>query len=242
MHPFNTMLKPLLIAIVFAYAANAGAQMSSSDAGIGLDSRTLSVQAKAEDLFARGDFRRAHVIYLNDLAPIGDKYAQYMLGFMIGNGLGVDQDPLLASAWYRLAAERGEPAEFLAIRDESLAQLDAADRGRSDALYLGLCGKYSDIAISMREVREEFEELSQVLTGSRLGGTSSAVTVVEPRAGGSQSGDALIRRAERRMQRHLDTVTAMLGADRIDAQTVTAGELADLEEGVRQYILRMSGR
>jgi hypothetical protein len=44
------------------------------------------------------------------------------------------------------------------------------------------------------------------------------------------------------MQRHLDTVTAMLGADRIDAQTVTAGELADLEEGVRQYILRMSGR
>jgi hypothetical protein len=242
MHPFDIMLKPLLIAIALAHAASAGAQMSSSDAGIGLDSKTISVQAKAEELFAHGDFRRAHVIYLNDLAPIGDKYAQYMLGFMSGNGLGVDQDPVLASAWYRLAAERGEPAEFVAIRDESLAQLDAAERGRSDAIYLGLCGKYSDIAISMREVREEFEELSRVWTGSRLGGTSSAVTIVEPRAGGSQSGDVFIRRTERRMQRHLDIVTAMLGADRIDAQAVTAAELADLEEGVRQYILGMSAR
>jgi TPR repeat protein len=128
MHPFNITLRPLLIAIALAHAASAGAQMSSGDVGIGLDSKTLSVQAKAEEFFARGDFRRAYVIYLSDLAPIGDKYAQYMLGFMFGGGLGVDQDPALASAWYRLAAERGEPAEFLAIRDESLAQLDAADR------------------------------------------------------------------------------------------------------------------
>lgn len=242
MHPSKIMLKPLLIAIAFAVAASAGAQMSSSDPGVGLDSKTLSVQAKAEELFARGDYRRAHVIYLNDLAPIGDKYAQYMLGFMNGNGLGVDQDPVLASAWYRLAAERGEPAEFLAIRDESLAQLDGPDRGRSDDLYLALCGQYSDIAISMREVREEFEQLSQVWTGSRLGGTSTAVTIVEPRAGGSQSGDAFIRRVERRMQRHLDIVTATLGVDRIDAHAVTASELADLEEAVRQHILRMGSR
>jgi hypothetical protein len=235
----NNTLKLFLILLAAAYSAGAAAQISSSNPAIHLDSKTLNVQAKAEELFARGDYRRAHTIYLNDLAPIGDKYAQYMLGFMSGNGLGVDRDPVLASAWYRLAAERGEPAEFVAIRDESLAQLDPADRGRSDRVYVELSGAYSDIAISMREVLEEFENLSQVSTGSRIGGSSSLVTIVEPRAGGSQSGDAFVRRAERRMQGHLDNITAMLGADRVDAQTVTAGELTALQEAVKAYILRM---
>lgn len=242
MDQLSYTLKSLLIAIAIAHAASAVAQTYTSNPGIDLDSKTLGVQAKAEELFARGQFGRAHVIYLNDLAPIGDKYAQYMLGFMSGNGLGVDQDPILASAWYRLAAERGEPEEFVAVRDESLAQLDAFDKGRADQVYLDLCGKYSDIAISMREAREEFEDLSQVSTGSRLGSSSSAVTIVEPRAGGSQSGDAFILRAERRLQAHLDNITAMLGIDRIEAESVTSGKLAALEESVQEYILRMDDR
>lgn len=200
------------------------------------------MQAKAEELYERGDYRRAHVIYRNDLAPIGDKYAQYMLGFMSLTGLGVEQDPVLASAWYRLAAERGEPREFVAIRDEMLGQLDAVDRKRSDEIYLGLRRQYSDIAISMREAREAFEGLSTVTTGSRLGSTSSAVTIVEPRAGSSLSGDALIYRLQRRMQGHLDHITAVLGIDRIDAETITDGELSDLEEQVRTYNLRPESR
>ena len=200
------------------------------------------MQAKAEELFERGDYRRAHVIYRNDLAPIGDKYAQYMLGFMSLSGLGVEQDPVLASAWYRLAAERGEPEEFVAIRDELLTQLDAVDRARSEDIYLGLRRDYSDIAISMREAREAFEDLSQVSTGSRLGNPASAVTIVEPRAGSSLSGDALIYRQQRRMQGHLDHITGVLELDRIDADTVTAGELSDLEEQVREYIRRPAPR
>jgi hypothetical protein len=231
----NKILKALVISIAFVQAAGAYAQQPSGNLSVDLDSRTLSVQAKAEELFERGDFRRAHVIYLNDLAPIGDKYAQYMLGFMSLSGRGVEQDPVLASAWYRLAAERGEPVEFVAIRDELLGQLDAVDRARSDEIYLGLRRHYSDIAISMREAREAFEGLSQVSTGSRLEGPSSAVTIVEPRAGSSLSGDALIYRLQRRMQGHLDYITGVLGIDRIDVEAVTAGELSDLEEQVRDY-------
>ena len=218
------------------------AQRSGGNLSVDLNSRTLSVQAKAEELFERGDYRRAHIIYLNDLAPIGDKYAQYMLGFMCLSGLGVEQDPVLASAWYRLAAERGEPAEFVTIRDDLLSNLDAVDRERSDQVYLGLRREYSDIAISMREAREEFENLTQVSTGSRLGSTSSAVTIVEPRTGSSLSGDVLIHRSLRRMQAFLDNITAILGIDRIDAETVTAGELADLEDLVRDYVQRIDAR
>jgi hypothetical protein len=227
-----------LIAFAFGHAPAAMAQRS----GVNLDSKTLSVQAKAEELFERGDYRRAHVIYRNDLSPIGDKYAQYMVGFMSLSGLGVEQDPVLASAWYRLAAERGEPTEFVVIRDELLGSLDAVDRERSDQIYLGLRRKYSDIAISMREAREEFESLSQVSTGSRLGNPSSAVTIVEPRAGNSLSGDALIHRAQRRMQAHLDNITGKLGIGRIDAETVTAGQLSDLDEQVQEYVRRIDAR
>jgi hypothetical protein len=158
------------------------------------------------------------------------------------SGLGVEQDPVLASAWYRLAAERGEPTEFVVIRDELLGSLDAVDRERSDQIYLGLRRKYSDIAISMREAREEFESLSQVSTGSRLGSPSSAVTIVEPRAGNSLSGDALIHRAQRRMQAHLDNITGKLGIGRIDAETVTAGQLSDLDEQVQEYVRRIDAR
>lgn len=238
----NKILKILVLTLVLGPLMAAFAQQSGSRFGVGLDSRTLSVQAKAEELFDRGDFRRAHVIYLNDLAPIGDKYAQYMLGFMSLSGLGVEQDPVLASAWYRLAAERGEPTQFLRIRDELLGNLDEVDRERSDQVYRNLRRDYSDIAISMREAREAFENLEQVTTGSRIGGSpSSAVTIVEPRAG-SQSGDALIYRTQRRMQRHLDNVTATLGIARVSAENLKAGELSRLEEQVREYVERLDGR
>ena len=233
----NDTLKILAFLLAFVPAADASAQQSAGNLSVELDSRTLSVQAKAEELFQREQYRRAHVIYLNDLAPIGDKYAQYMLGFMSLSGLGVEQDHILASAWYRLAAERGEPGEFVAIRDELLRQLDTVGREQSDAIYLRLRGKYSDIAISMRAAREAFDDLSRITTGSRIGKSpSSAVTIVQPRSGSSLSGDAYIHRIQRRMQDHLDYVTSRLGLERIDAETVTAATLADLEARVQDYV------
>ena len=242
-HRLNDTLKILVLILTFGPVADAAAQHSAGNLSVELDSRTLSVQAKAEELFQREQYRRAHVIYLNDLAPIGDKYAQYMLGFMSLSGLGVEQDHVLASAWYRLAAERGEPREFVVIRDELLQQLDAADKDRSDAIYLRLRGKYSDIAISMREAREAFGDLSRVTTGSRISNSpSSAVTIVEPRAGSSVSGDAHIHRVQRRMQDHLDYVTSRLGLEPMEADTVTAAELSDLEARVQEYVSTLDPR
>jgi hypothetical protein len=238
MRELKYTLTLLLLAIAIGHAGTTLAQRSGGKLSVELDSKTLSVQAKAEELFEREEYRRAHIIYLKDLAPIGDKYAQYMLGFMTASGLGVEQDPVLASAWYRLAAERGEPGEFVATRDDLLDSLDEVDRERADRIYLELRRDYSDIAISMREAREEFDNLRRDLTGSRLGTTSSAMTIVEPRAGGTMSGDAFYDRAQRRLQAHLDNVTGMLGVERLDAETVTAGELANLDDQVRDYLGR----
>lgn len=235
-------LKLLVFAVALGMSHVGLAQQPGSNLKVHLDSRTLSVQAQAEKLFERENYRRAYVIYLNDLAPIGDKYAHYMLGFMTLSGLGTEPDQVLASAWYRMAAERGEPEEFVEIRNELMDQLDDMEKARSDEIYIGLRRDYSDIAISMREARKAFDDISQVITGSRLGGTSSAVTIVEPRGGTSQPADALIRRTQRRMQDYLDYITATLGVDRVDAETVTAGELGDLDEQVQAYIRRLEDR
>jgi hypothetical protein len=235
-------LKIIIFLIVVNVAAGAGAQQTAGNLGVNLNAKTLSVQAKAEELFNREDYRRARVIYLNDLAPIGDKYAQYMLGFMSLSGLGVEQDPVLASAWYRLAAERGVPREFVAVRDDLLSQLDAADRARSDEMYLALRRQYSDLVISLREVRDALNDRSQVRTGSLLGSQSSAITIIEPRAGGNlSSGDEFMQRLERRMQRYLDHITATLDIDRIEAGSVTAAKLANLEQQVDDYLRRSDG-
>ena len=219
------------------------AQDFSSSGGYVRDSNTLSVQRKAEELFEREDYKRAHFIYLNELAPIGDKYAQYMVGFMTLTGLGVREDPVLASAWYRLAAER-KTAEFIAVRDDLIRRLDTTEMDRSDTLYLHLRREYSDIAVRMREVREDFDLLhgGGGSTGSRTGTSSSPVIIVKPRDGGSgMSMDAYYRQIRLRMQGHLDFIAKTLGIERVDAG-LTKTEVEDLEAQVMAFVARVDDR
>ena len=133
-------------------------------------------------MFERGDYKRAHFIYRNELSPIGDKYAQYMVGFMTLTGLGVREDPVLASAWYRVAAER-KTAPFIAVRDDLNRRLDAIEMERSDVLYLRLRREFSDIVVRMREVREDFELLHGGQTGSRTSRSGSPVIIVKTSRG-----------------------------------------------------------
>lgn len=142
-----------------------------------LDARTLSVQSKAEELFQRGEFERAYFIYRNELVPAGDKYAQYMVGYMHLTGMGTDEDSVAACAWYRLAAERGTP-EFVAVRNQLIHDLQGEERRRSDAYYLQLRREYSDLAILLGSIKRSVREL-QPATGSRVGSQTSPLMVVE---------------------------------------------------------------
>jgi len=63
----------------------------------------LKAQEKADSYFAKGKFDKAMLIYRDELAPVGDKYSQYMIGYMYLAGKGVQEDAIMASAWYRLA-------------------------------------------------------------------------------------------------------------------------------------------
>ena len=58
------------------------------------------------EAYSRGDYETA-LAELSPLAKQGDAIAQYSLGYMYDQGLGVAKDYLEAVKWYRLAAEQG---------------------------------------------------------------------------------------------------------------------------------------
>ena len=206
------------------------------------DLETAAVQTEAEKLFKSGNYTQAHYVYINELAPIGDKFAQYMLGFMNFYGLGVEEDHIRASAWYRLAAERNGPS-FVAIREKVLDQFNETELQRSDQVFLELRKKYSDIAVRMWLVRRDFEAVSEVATGSRIGRTSSVVTVVRPRDGGSrsQAHELYQRSITKHMHEHLDHITATLRIPPVDTK-LTKGKLEELEERVDVYLTQITDR
>jgi hypothetical protein len=166
------------------------------------DSRTLNVQRKVDEIFERGEYDRAYFIYRNELVPVGDKYAQYMIGFMHLTGMGANEDPVVASAWYRLAAERGTP-QFVAVRDMLMSDITEDERRRSDQLFLEIRRKYSDLAILLSLIKRSVQSVDS-RTGSRLKATGSPMTVIDARSPNqSQSSAVYYDRIESELQAHL---------------------------------------
>lgn len=141
------------------------------------DRRVLKTQEKVDSLFEKGDYKRAYFIYLNELAPLGDKYAQYMVGYMQLTGKGVERDYIAGSAWYRLAAERGNP-KFSSARDEVLELFNEEQRLQSDQKYAELRQQYSDAMIVTQLVERDLEALDKVVpTSSTLTLTADAAAL-----------------------------------------------------------------
>lgn len=181
------------------------AQSAASAPDMLFDAQTLHVQNQAEEVYERGDFDRAYFIYRNELAPIGDKFGQYVVGYMHLTGQGVAENAVVASAWYRLAAERGTK-EFVRVRDELLAALNDQQRAESDRLFIELRKQYGDLVLVARAVREDYESL-KARTGTHLGSSgASPLTVIELDSGVMQSGAEYYGRIERRMKARLDYI------------------------------------
>ena len=182
----TTLRKIACLSVLACLSATSSAQRSSELSADFPDSRTMAVQAKVEKLFDAGEFERAFFIYRNELSPLGDKYAQYMVGFMYQTGLGVDDDIVAAAAWYQLAAER-DTREFVVVRDRYLHVIDEDDAAEARAQYRELRLKYSDLAVLLSSIKRNVKEL-EGRTGSRVRGQSSPVTVIESRSSRFSSG------------------------------------------------------
>jgi hypothetical protein len=216
----------VFVAVAFCLtAAGAFAAGTGPFPGSAVDSRTMRIQKRVEELFEQGDYQRAHFIYRNELAPIGDKYAQYMVGYMYLTGTGVDEDPTLASAWYRLAAERSYK-EFINERDEILRAFSEVDLIRSDNLYLQLRRQYSDVVLLLPLIEADIDSM-KTRTGSRLSGGGGSVMIVDARSGSSISGDQFFGQIRRRTTARLKFMAQQLGRPDLntDPDDVNVNEL-----------------
>jgi TPR repeat protein len=122
------------------------------------DNARIKTQQKADKLFEKGDYERAMFIYRKELAPVGDKFAQYMVGYMHYSGRGVAEDPVTASAWYRLAGERDEES-YVRVRDVLLSLLNDEQRSRSNSIYSELREEMGDIVLIARLINDDLAVL-----------------------------------------------------------------------------------
>ena len=219
------MLKKLTEGLIFLTCVlcwSAGAQDSGTIPSVPLDARTLRVQAQVEEVFERRDYDRAFFIYRNELAPIGDKYGQYMVGFMYLTGKGVPEDRVFASAWYRLAAERGTK-EFVQASFEVMRGLNSQQAAMSDRKFVELRKEYGDLALLMKAVRDDYKLLKE-RTGSRLSANSSPLLVLDPKnPSATRSGAVYYHQIRSRMRARLEYIIRHTKIEIIDV------EIADLE-------------
>jgi len=166
-----------------------------------VDHRTLRAQERVEELYESGEYRRAFLIYEKELAPIGDKYAQYMVGYMYLTGQYVPKSGSAALAWYRLAAERGEPA-IVQARDELYSSLSNDDIAESNRLFNDVWQRLGDKKLLLDLIAEDMEILRE-RTGSRLAGGDPALTIINNRAG-PNAGDRFYDHVRNRVKSRLD--------------------------------------
>ncbi|MGI9261687.1 MAG: SEL1-like repeat protein [Woeseiaceae bacterium] len=204
-----------------------------------VDQRTRYMQERVEAIYAAGNHDRALLIYENDLAPIGDKYAQYMVGYMHLQGEGVQRDRAEALAWFRLAAERGEPL-LTRIRDEVLQQMSAVEISASDNIYLELWKSIGDHALIMELIREDMNIL-RAQTGTRIpgGGTTGSTVILRP------SGEIIGPNFYRNVRARLDARIAYLDARVEISDELVADELERIriqEIEVKEELSAMGNR
>jgi len=216
---------------VFAYA-----QTYKPFPGEPIDQRTRTIQERVDAVYTGGDFVRALLIYEKDLAPLGDKYAQYMVGYMHLEAEGVPQDKVEALAWYRLAAERSEPL-LERVRDGLAAQMTAVEMAGSDQRFLDLWKSIGDRTLIMELIRRDMGIL-RTRTGTRIPGAVPSSPSVTIRVSGEPVGPNYYRKVRTRLENRIAYLDARVEISDI----VIAGELEkfrSLEAEMKQQLASM---
>ena len=227
-------LRKIVAALLALGLAGLGHAQNSSELSVGvLDSKTLAVQQKVEKLFEAGEFERAFFIYRNELVPIGDKYAQYMIGFMYETGIVVERDPVQAAAWYSLAAERGTP-EFVAVRRKLAHSFSADEEIAAQVRFRELRGEYGDLIVLLNLIRSDVR-LLRSRTGSRIGGDATPLSVIEVGSGQLQARGDFYHRAQIRLQKRLTTLVQLGGWPDIETD-INSINLQELETRVGEAL------
>lgn len=195
------------------------------------DQRTLRTLDRVEELYESGEYGRAFLIYEKELAPIGDKYAQYMVGYMHLAGLSVPKSRVRALAWYRLAAERGDPL-IVQERDALLQTMSDAEIEQSNEIFVDLWQELGDRRLLLELIREDMKILSE-RTGSRLpGGDTRPLTVINVRSR-SNGGDNFYKQVQERVELRLNYLETEVVISDIAAAS-DQHDIRTMEEDIRR--------
>jgi len=201
--------------------------------GAPLDERTMRTQERVEELYQQGEFARALMIFEEDLAPKGDKYAQYTIGYMHLNGQGTSPNSARALAWYRLAAERGAPA-LVEARDSLSAKLTAEEIAESSRVFAELWKKMGDNRILLDLILDDLSILKS-RTGTRIPGAASGPLTVIDMSGSGAANERFYQEVEERLQTrlaYLKTNVEIIDIDTSDRDPLVQG----LEDDMKKVI------
>lgn len=218
-------------------AAVASSQNYPSFPGGETDRATLRTQERVEELYVQGSYDRAYFIYRKELAPRGDKYAQYMIGYMHFTGAGVPEDHAVALAWYRLAAERGEPAIERA-RDELQKTLSPTQIATADGLLAQLKSELSDRVLIYELVQTDLDILRN--SAGRGSSKASGNMLVIDRRYGYMSGAQYYQLIKNRLSARLKYLKRQV--DVVDVVGAETMELARIESEIRELIAEIDKR
>jgi TPR repeat protein len=208
--------------------------------GAPTDSRTLRIQERVEGVFLAGDYGRALLIYEKELAPLGDKYAQYMVGFMHLTGKGVPENPSEALAWYRLAAERGE-VPFIQARDLLRESLEPAEIRRSEARFAELWQRYGDRRLILDLIERDLQILhgNTAATNGRHDGAGRSRSIASGYTE-RETGDGYYRRVRARLVERSQYLSSTM--DATDAGIENPPLIQKLESEVRRELKALNLR
>lgn len=136
--------------------------------------------------YRAGEFAVARKVW-EGAAAHGDPRAQYMLGYLVQNGLGQPWSNRRAAEWYRLAAAQGLPEaqtalarlylEGLGVEPDAATGLGllrrAADAGYAPALY-----QYAELLFHGRWVPQDYAAALEAFQAAAAGGSVEAADFV----------------------------------------------------------------
>jgi len=233
--PEESILKIRLALIAGLFAGLCCATAQSQDykpfPGESADQRTLQIQKRVDELYDAGNYKRALFIFEKELAPRGDKYAQYMVGFMhVSDAHDVPQDTARALAWYRLAAERGNDV-LEGARDELATTLTRDEIDASNQIFLDLLQKIGDIRLLMKLIQRDMNTLKS-RTGTHIPGSriSGPMQIVRP--SGMPENPNFYRDIRLRLEARLNYIETKVGINDITLES-DYDELRMFEEQVK---------
>lgn len=172
-----------------------------------LTAEQKSIQEQADEAFEAESYEEAFGMFLETLAPTGDKYAQYMVGLMILDGLGTPRDTITGAAWLKLAAERGE--ENLSEASEAVYQsLNTEQTSQVDEKLASLKADYGDCAVVASLLADDKKSLRQ-MAGTRLRGQGNSPIKSYSRSRDDKKLDQprlrkMIKRREKYLEKHCE--------------------------------------